>query len=899
MTGLHKNRLKTIFIAFVIIILNTAITSEIGARHINSSEIYSTLTPDTIPVKKKDSILISRSDSTIINNNTTIVARDTTVPRVDTFSLRLSKDTLDAPVNYEAEDSAVLLVKDKKFILYGKTKTTHKDIVLTAPKVEMDQATNVFTAYSDKDSLGNVMTRAKFVDGQQNFESDTIRFNFKTQRGLTVNTYTVDGEILINMKLSKKVNQNTVFGREGYFTTCLLDEPHFAFKTNKLKIISNKVAVSGPTHPEFEGVPVPIYLPFGFFPLKTGRHSGLLPPQFTANEDFGLGLEGLGYYHVINDYYDVRVQGNIYSYGGWNASLTPSYRKRYRYNGQVNLAIQHTKLHFKGDPDFQVGNTYAFSWNHAVDQRARPGTNFSANVNISSSKYNQFVPNNAARNFQNTLTSSIAYSKRWADKPYNLQLNAGHDQNNLLRLINIRLPEGSFSVNTLYPFQKKDLVGTPKWYEKLGIGYNTTFRNQISFYDTAQITAEKLLDTMQWGARHAIPISLSLPPLGKFIVSPSISYEEQWLQSRIQRAWNPALQKVDTISMQRGFFTDRQVSFGVGMNTAIFGTVLFKNSRVVAIRHVIRPSISANYKPNLSRSKYDFIQVDPSGRKFPQAQLIGGYGYGRFGGLSFGVDNNLEMKVRSKKDTGDAAIKKVRLIEGFNISSGYNFLEDSLRLQPFNISFRSTLFDKVNITGQAYLDPYAVDSFGIRVNRFVWQGDRFSLPRTVNASLSMSTSFKSKPRDGDKKPVEKNPEITDPALLGDRQRMAEYMQRNPAEFVDFNVPYSLDLSFSLIFSKAREIGTDNFKTTVTSNVSFNNSFSLTPKWNFTTNGYYDFTTKKLTSLNVSISRDMHCWQLSASVIPIGSFRSFNITISPKASILQDLKVNRTRVFSDY
>lgn len=241
----------------------------------------------------------------------------------------------------------------------------------------------------------------------------------------------------------------------------------------------------------------------------------------------------------------------------------------------------------------------------------------------------------------------------------------------------------------------------------------------------------------------------------------------------------------------------------------------------------------------------------------------------------------------------------MRLIEGFRISSGYNFLEDSLRLQPFSISFRSTLFEKVNITGQANLDPYAVDSFGIRVNRFVWQGNRFSLPRTTNASLSMSTSFKSKPRDAAKKPVEKNPGITDPALLGERQRMAEYIQRNPAEFVDFNVPYSLDLSFSLIYTKQPEYGTGKFVTDVRSNVSFNNSFSLTPKWNFTTSGYYDFDTKQITNINMTISRDMHCWQMSATVVPIGISRSFSITISPKASVLQDLKVNRTRVFSDY
>ncbi len=931
MSGLHKFRPKYFCFVLATLAFSIAITWRSEAQHIVSSEIYSTLTTDTVPLPKKnrlvplpkkDSGTTSPKDSankitqqvitdTAAGLSDTARITDTIPPRqqVDTFSLKLSKDTLDAPINYEAEDSAVLLVKEKKFLLYGNTKTVYKDITLTAPKVEMDQKTSIATAYNSRDSLGNVMTRAKFTQGtEQSFESDTIAFNFKTQRGLTKNTYTKQQDMWVQANLIKKVNANTTFARHVIMTTCDFDEPHFGFVSSKGKFINNKIAVTGPIHPEFEGVPIPIYLPFGIFPLNPGRHSGILAPTFEVNEQFGIGLVNGGYYHVLNDYLDVTFRADLYSYGGWRANLTPTYRKRYRYQGSFNLSMQNTKIAFKGDPDFQQTRTFNVSWNHSMDSRAKPGTNFQASVNAGSTKYNQFIPNNPRRNVNNNQASSISYSKTWSgNTPLNLSLNANQNQNSNTRLMNITLPDAGFTVATFYPFQRKEMAGTPKWYEKIGIGYNGTARNQISFYDTARNTLSSLLDTLEWGAQHRIPISLSLPPLGKFIVSPSISYEETWLTHRIRRRWNSVSKTVDTVSTEKGFYTDRQMSFGIGVNTNIYGTLNFKKSRLIAIRHVMRPTFSLNYRPNLSRNKYDLIQVDNMGRttafsQFDNNQIFRGYGYGKFGGMSFGIDNNLEMKWRSKKDTGEAAIKKIRLIDGFGFTSGYNFLQDSLKLSPFNLYLRSTLFEKVSLTAQAVLDPYRVDSTGRTINRFYWSGDRFKLGRITSGSISMSTQFQSKPRDPKQAPnpnAHLNRNITDPALLADEQRLQDYMQRNPAEFVDFNIPWSVNLSFSLNFSKRFDTDKKDFVSNVSSNISFNNSFSLTPKWNFSTNGYYDFNTKQLTQFTMSVSRDMHCWQMSINVTPIGDYRYFNITISPKSSILQDLRVNRTRTFVNY
>ena len=449
-------------------------------------------------------------------------------------------------------------------------------------------------------------------------------------------------------------------------------------------------------------------------------------------------------------------------------------------------------------------------------------------------------------------------------------------------------------------------MGEAKWYEKLGIGYNGVFRNQLSFYDTALTSFTRLLDTAQWGAQHRIPITLSLPPMGPFIVSPSISYEEVWLQNKFIRRWNDNTNKLDTITQEKGFYTDRQVSFGVGFNTNIYGTFNFKNSRLIALRHVVRPTFSFSYKPDLSKKNYYKTRINAGGDSLDFSKFEGSlfqpYGQGRFGGISFGVDNNLEMKVRSKKDTGENAIKKLPLIDGFGFTSGYNFLRDSMQLENFNLYLRSTLFEKINLNMSAMLMPYQMDRFGRPTRFYAWQGNKFSFGQINYGSISLSTNFKSKKRDEtipDKPDQSQVLLSTDPTLNADQQQLMDYMRRNPAEFVDFNIPWSINLSFSLNYNKTPKPDYSGFESDVTSNISFNNSFSLTPKWNFSTNGYYDIKTTKLETFTMSVSRDMHCWQMSINVTPVGLYRSFSFNLNPKAGILQDLKVNRTRSFYNY
>lgn len=883
----RKNSLKYSIPAILLMAL-TLLTHDVRSNYTSSPSFYNSLTAwqdTTIRPAKINDTIPKKSDSA--------------VAKTDTFSVKMSKDSLDAPVNYDAADSMAFDIPNKRIILYSKGHVSYKDIDLKADSIAMDQEKHLLVATYRKDSTGKIIGLPEMVQADTKMTSDVITYDFKTQKGLTKNTYTNQGEIYMNLAKSKKVSENEYFALIGRMTTCNLDTPHFAFIAKRMKLVNKKLAVTGPIHPEFEGVPIPVYLPFGFFPLSSGRHSGLLPPTFTASEQFGLGLEGLGYYKVLNEYFDVTLRTNLYSYGGYSLYLTPTYRKRYRYNGSLNIAYQNTRiLSNDAKNEFQTSRTFNIGWNHQVDSRARPGTTFGASVNAGSTKFNQFVANNATRNFANQLNSSITYSKTFGTFG-NLALSANHNQNNNTRLINMSLPNAAFTINTFYPFQKKDFVGTPKWYEKLGIGLNSNIANQISFYDSA-FSFRRIIDTIQWGAQHTIPIQMSLPPLGPLQIAPGISYSEKWYSRKLTRTWNGA--KVDT-SFDKGFYTARDISFSLGISTAIFGTFtkFGKNSNLIGIRHTIRPTISINYKPDLAKKDYYSVQIDTTGRQYRfsyyEGSIYGAFGEGRFGGIGFGIDNNLMAKTKSKKDS-TAEEKRIRLIDGFGFNGSYNFIADSFQLSPITFYARSTLFEIINITAGAILDPYQYDSVGFRKKEYSWQGDKFSLGQITSGNIAISANFQSKKKDKSKEnqqAIAQDPNL--PLQTQEEQMLQlEYVRQNPAEFVDFEVPWNLSVSYSLNFSRQFRSDYSGFKTEINSAVNLSGDFSLTPKWKVGMTGYYDFRTSKIQSVTTFITREMHCWQLAINVTPVGLYRSFNITLNPKSGLLRDLRVNRTRYF---
>ncbi len=858
---------------------------------------------DTVPKPSKIYITI---DSAIKKPTQRLVTDTVIVPTIDTFNIKFSKDTLDGPISYSAEDSMVLDVTTKKITLYGKeAKTIYKDNELTAPIIEFDQETGNVIASLKKDSAGKVISMANFKQEEFVSQSDSIKFNIKTGKGITKGTYTQQGEMFVYGEVIKKLDNSVFFAKRARFTTCNLDTPHFAFVSNRVKFINQKMAITGPVHPEFEGVPVPIYLPFGIYPLSQGRKSGLLAPQFSANEQLGLGLEGLGYYKVLSDYWDVILRGNLYSYGGWTANINPRYMKRYRYNGNVSLDIQNFRYNFKGDPDFVKNRSYNIRWAHQVDGKARPGVSFSANVNAGSSSFNSFVPNNPNRNFNNQLQSSIVYARTWKDKPFNLTVSANHNQNTLQKLINVNLPDVSFNVNTLYPFRKKEAIGELAWYENIGIAYNGNARSLFSFYDTTSNIFKHILDTFQWGASHSIPITLSLPPLGAFQVAPFVSYSENWYQRKFIRQWNPADKKVDTV-IKKGFYTARDMSFGIGASTRIFGllTARRKDAKILAIRHEIRPSFGFSYRPDLNSQHYYNTQIDTTNRKARfsvfEGNVFGAFGDQTSGSINFGIDNNIQLKVRNKKDTSEEAIRKVTIIDGLSINGSYDLLADSFPLSILSMNARSTLFEKLNITAGATFDPYDVNERGDRIKSLVWKRKPFSLGRLIGGNISASSQFQGGNKDDSKsKKGRVLPSDSRGTYTADEyENELNSIRNNPAEYADFSIPWSVNFSYALNFSRELKPDYSGFFTRFQQNVNLGGSIRLSPKWQTSLNGSFNITEKELGLISVSISREMHCWQMSINLSPVGRYRFFSINISPKSGLLRDLKINRTRYTYD-
>lgn len=861
------------------------------------------LNADTIPSgipMHLDSLKNFQSDSTYIKDSSQKTISGDTIP------YRLAKNALTARVEYFARDSMVLDMVKKTATLYGKESTTHyltNDI--TSPIISYDMETGDIRAHLIMDSAGNVIARPSFTDGDFKSQSDSFRFNMKTGKGLTKGTYTQQGEMYVYGQVIKKVGDDVLFALRGRFTTCNLDTPHFAFVANKIKIVNNKVAITGPVHPEFEGVPIPVYFPFGIYPLSQGRHSGFLAPNFATNEQRGLGLEGLGYYKVLGEHWDVILRTSVYSYGGWSFNINPRYSKRYHYNGNFSFDMQHFNFNFKGDPDFRKNRSFKIIWNHNADTKSRPGVSFSANVNAGSSTYNSYVPNDPYLNFSNSLTSSIRYSKTWKDKPFNLTLAANHNQNTNLKQFTIHLPSVSFMVNTIYPFRRKDYGGEQKWYENLGFGYSLNAESTATFYDTVQNKSifEQIRDTLQWGARHSVPISLSLPPLGILQLAPSVSYDETWFQVKSYRYYNQAKDTMYTRT-EKGFYAARQMSFGLSASTRLFGMLTSKsrNARIIAIRHELRPSIGFSYQPDFQKNNYYYL-TDANGRRTQYSyfesryNLYGPYSPGEFGGLNFGIENNLSMKVRSRKDTGENAIKKVPLLDAFSIRGSYNFLRDSLKFSPISMNASTNLFNKVSVTAYANFDLYEKNDSGITINQLIWKRNPFSLGKLTQASISLSSSF----RGGNKKEGKSGGleaggyDPNDGYSLDQYNTEAAYIRNHPGEYADFNIPWSVNFSYGLQVYK-KFLVNFGYQTTIQQNLNLSGTLALTPKWQLGMQGSFNITQGSLQPLSMSISRDLHCWQMSIQVVPVGLYRYFSINISPKSPLLRDLRVNKTESF---
>lgn len=828
-----------------------------------------------------------------------------------------SKDSVTSITDYKATDSSVFLIKENKFYLHKEAEIKNPDADITANTIEFDKNTNIVKAYGAKDTSDAISGRPTIVQNGSKTILDTAYFNVKSQKGIFKNSFYNEGEIYVHADVAKKVDSNSIFIKDARFTTCNLEPPHFDLHAWKLKMITGKLAVSGPAIPEFEGVPMPVIIPFGIYPLMRGRHSGLLPPIFQQDNVKGLGVTGLGYYKVINDNWDVTTRVDLYSYGGYTINVSPEYYKRYAYRGNLMVSYMLSKMLNNTGVSQQEYTTYKsinVTWSHSMDAKAHPGTNFSASVNAGSTRYNRLQTLNPYQNISNSMNSSINYSKSWKDGKYNLAIGTSGSENTTNHLINLTLPNLSFNTATFNPFQKKDEAGTAKWYENISIGYSGTFQNSLAFYDTVKnLTFKRLLDTMRWGATHSIPITLTLPALGPFIFTPNVSYQQNWYGSKGTLSWNQTKQSVDT-SYQKGFYAAQQMSFGISMNTRIFGTFNFKKGKVVAIRHELRPTIGFSYTPAMNGGSWDSVQIAPaqvvergvyytpktyySKYSLGPSNLAGAFSNIPSGAITFSLDNILQMKVRNTKDTtgnSDSTYKKVSLIDGLGINTSYNLLADSCQWAPVSINFNTALFNnKLSLNSSMSMDQYKYNKYGQKTRELLWSEGK--LGAITNGSLSLSTSFSSKKTQGqsDSDRIAQQP---DPNMPMDQQ-MAQmnYVRDHASEFVDFNIPWNIQLSYSMSFNRTLNPDYSGFHQVFSSSLNMNGDFSLSPKWKAGGSFYYDVINRKVGMMTLFLTRDMHCWQMSINITPIGYYKSFSIVLNPKSGILRDLRINRTRSF---
>ena len=789
-----------------------------------------------------------------------------------------SKPLFDDLIDYNADDSVRFSIQEKKVYLYGNGFVKYLTTELRADYIELDMDKKLAMATGVPDSVGKLKGTPKFKDGGQEFESTELHYNFDTKKGYVTEIITQEGEGYIQGKTTKKMSDSVYCVKHGMYTTCdEHDHPHFGLNMSKAKMIKDKKIFVGFTNLELEGIPLPIFIPFGFFPITKKATSGIIMPTYGEERMRGFNLRGGGYYIYINDYIDMNITGDIYTNGSWGLQYATQYRKRYKFNGNLNFTISKNYVSEKGLPDYQESSDWSVRWTHTQDGKANPYSSFSASVDMSSANNNYYNANTVDGIANQRKQSSISWSKKWPESPFSLSGSFNHSQNSRDSSIAITLPNLSLRMTQIYPFRKKGKSGEMKWYDNIGVSYSAELRNSI------QTKEDKLFKSSferDWsnGFKHNIPISLQFKIAKDVTFTPSLNYNGYLNLKTIEKIWIP-----DTSANGGQFITrdvpglnyshDYSASGSIGYTPTIYGMFMFKpGCKVVAIRHMIRPSISASYTPaikplgNYKKSYFDGekeVEYDIHEGLTYRPNTTGGK---QSGSISFSLDNNVEMKVRNDKDTtGDEEFKKVKLLESFRLSTSYNPFADSMNFSNISISARTKILNnKVDLNFSGTIDPYAIDTNNVRYNKY-----HGKLGRLTNATISTNFSFSA---DNGQNKEKKND------LVGGFYD----------DYMDFDVPWNISISYNFTYSRPSPYRSP----TISQIVNFSGDLSLTPKWKLTFQSGYDIKNKEVTSTSFSVTRDLHCWEMTFNCMPFGQHQSYNFEIHVRSSLLRDLKLTQ-------
>ncbi len=833
--------------------------------------------------------LISVKDSLVLSDSLHKVRQDS-LRAVFVDSLKKKSD-LESPLKYAAKDSIVFDVKNRVLYLYNGASLKYQSMDLQAHKIWVEWKENLIYAEGLWDSTlnngqGGWKNTPIFKDGEDTYYSEKMKYNFKTKKGSILQVKTnQNGDVLLGDSIRMNPDKS-VFIKDGKFTTCDHDPPHFYIQSSKLKVVPNSKIVSGPLFMVVENLPIPIIVPFGYFPLNKKRTSGIVFPQYGESERLGFFFQRMGYYWAFSKYADVFFKADIYTKGSWQLGFETNYNKRYTMKGRIDFNRFREINGDKLDPDYSRSNLTKLTWQHT--QTMGPFATLNANVNYTTNNYFRratfFNPTNI---FNNTVQSSVNFSKIFPNTPWSLTAAANAIQYVDQQKVDLQFPTININRARTFPLKRKNKVGDAKWYEQIGLDYNTSIVNRINTYDSLLFRPD-IWKEMNNGIKQTAGVSTGFSVLKYIRINPSFSYNEYWYLKTIQKEFIER-DISDTIIVKpiNGFKATRDYAFNTSMTTNLYGIFGTPNVR---FRHTVRPNISFVYRPDFSESQYKNYSTVQTNRlgdiakySIYEQSVLGGPPAGKQESINFGMANVLEMKLPPAKNDTSAKkeARKLILIDNFGVNGGYNRVADSLKWSNFTFNFRNNVLDnRININVNTTLDPYHFEAKGngfVRVNKFYFD-EKKRLGRFTNWNISVGTNFQSK-----------NQKASKWSELNTQKRETDSLFK---QYAVFKIPVNLNLSYNLNYDRPFH----DYK--VTETIRADGSIQFTPKWGININTGYDLRTKKMAYTNVSITRDLHCWELRFNWIPFGQFKSYNMTINVKSQTLQDLRLQKRRVWQD-
>ena len=836
----------------------------------------------------------------------------------------IQKSEIETTINYSAKDSIFYDLKSQKIKLYGNSKIDYGEINLEAYEILVNWNDKTLDANYLTDSTGKKVGKPIFSEGNQSYETDKITYNFDSRKAKIKGIVTQLDDAYMQGEDVKKNEEDELFISHAMYTTCNLEEPHFHISSGKIKVIPGKKVVSGPFHLKFGDVPTPLGFIFGMFPQPKKKVSGLIMPNYGEEKRRGFYLRDGGYYFAVNDHIDLRLTGDVYSKGSYGMTLGSSYKKRYSYSGNLRFNYNKSKLGDFENPS--TSNDFSFSWSHTPDAKGK-SSRFSSSVNFQTNSYNQnknLVYSDFNESINAQFNSNISYTKTFKGSPFNLSANLRHSQNVQTKKVNLTLPDVSYNMSRIYPFKNLGKLGKTAL-GKISISHrfngkieltNGSVGNSLSglnilnssnnFSEQIDFNMDNLnsiIDRSKIGGKHTIPISTSFNLLKYFTVSPSVNYNEIWYFKKLSYNYNELEDGIEidtTNSFQRAW----SYSSAFALSTRIYGTVFFKKGKIKAIRHVISPEISMSFSPDFTKPKfgyYENVQINSEGdtkllSKYENF-LFGSPRIGSSASMNFYIGNNLEMKVVDKNDT-ISGTRKIKIFDNLSFSSSYNFLADSFRLAPVRFSTRTSFFKRlINLSVSGNIDPYTFkldsiseNSSGIK-NVYQRRVDELAYKNNQGigslAYINMSLGFRFSAKD-----FRSEDEEEKDSSFGTREEI-DYINSNIAEYIDFNVPLSINASYNL---NRRKLGFRD--PTITQTLTFSGDVSISEKTKISFRSGYDFKFKMLTQTSINATRDLHCWRINFSWVPFGRFQSYNLSINAVSALLQDLKLEKRSRFFD-